>query len=189
MEECEFELRCLNSDKCFRCFGNSLLKLPEDKNKSSLNKRKSYNKKRANEKDSWKTLEEDMVTELKKIPTMHNVRRTRGSGNQWFDTGDVIDELLKLECKERKGNELSGGDKSISIKKSWLNKATEEAALDDKIMALPFRFKGDDVNYIIFNSNDILELVNLAKAYRIDNDAKANEIKLLKEEVNNLKKA
>ena len=28
---CEFENRCLNISKCYRCYGESLLKLPEDK--------------------------------------------------------------------------------------------------------------------------------------------------------------
>jgi hypothetical protein len=53
----------------------------------------------------------------------------------------VLDEILNLECKERKGNMLSGGDKSISIKRSWLEKAEEEASMENKISALPFRLK------------------------------------------------
>lgn len=180
---CEFENRCLNNDKCYRCTNLVLLKLPEDKFKKKRQIETSNNKK--TDKDSWKDLEESMVQKLKQVPTMQEVRRTRGSGNQWFETGDVIDSILKLECKERAGNNLKGGDKSISIKRDWLIKSKEEARVDNKTMALPFRFKDDDSTYIIMQDFDIIELVNLLKTYKNDNKIKDMEISLLKEKLNN----
>ena len=36
--DCQYENRCLNSSKCFRCFDESLLKLPEDKLKAKSKK-------------------------------------------------------------------------------------------------------------------------------------------------------
>lgn len=183
--DCEYKNRCLNSSKCFRCFNETLLSLPEDKFKNKQKKTKNFDNKKANVENSWEGLEEDMVNELNKVPTMQEARRARGSGNTWFEKGDVLHSLLKLECKERTGNELSGGDKSISIKKSWLTKAEEEAVADDRIMALPFRFKTDDVNYIIMEACNIINLVTMIKAYEQDNDMKAKEIQLLKEQLRN----
>lgn len=176
---CLYENRCLNGHACFRCFNNKLLKLNEDiiykgKANSFVDKKKSCSN------ESWKTLEEEMVNELQKVPTFSEVRRTRGSGNQWFEKGDVLHSILKLECKERKGFILKGGDKSISIKKSWLEKAELEAREDNRIMALPFRFKEDETNYIILESYNIIELVNRLKAYEIENSRIEQELKFLK---------
>lgn len=180
--DCEFENRCLNTSKCFRCFNNSLLKLPEDKKKKTYKKQnKVYDKRKADSEESWKDLEQTMADKLNAVPTMKEVKRSRGSGNQWFEKGDVLDTILKLECKERKGSQLSSGEKSISIKKMWLEKATEEAVEDNKIMALPFRFKNDDKVYIIMEDSSIIDLVNMLKAYKLDNETKANEIAVLKE--------
>lgn len=98
----------------------------------------------------------------------------------WFEKGDVLHSILGIECKERKGNELKGGDKSLSVKRSWLEKAKEEALDENKVMALPFRFKGDRTNYIIMEAEEIISLVNTVVAYQRDNDIKAKEIELLK---------
>jgi hypothetical protein len=181
--DCEFENRCLNASKCFRCFNNTLLKLPEDKIKTKYRKNKVYDKRVADSDDSWTDLEQTVADKLNAVPTMQEVRRSRGSGNQWFEKGDVLDEILNLECKERKGNELVGGDKSLSVKRSWLEKAEEEASMENKISALPFRFKNDENIYIIMKDSSIIELVNMCKAYRQDNEVKAREIELLKEQL------
>lgn len=179
--DCEFENRCLNNDKCFRCFGEKLLKLPEDKFKKKQKVNKKFDYQKANSDNSWEDLEETMVAELNKVPTMQEARRSRASGAVWFEKGDVLHSILKMECKERTGTELKGGDKSMSIKRSWLEKATEEALDDDRVMALPFRFKGDNKTYIIMEAGEIIELVNMLRAYQQDNDIKAKEIELLKQ--------
>ena len=182
--ECEYELRCMNNEKCFRCFNLNLLKLPEDKFKTRHRKNKVIDKKVSNSSDSGKDLEQTVADQLNSIPTMREVRRSRGSGNKRFEKGDVLDEILNLECKERKGNELTGGDKSFSIKRSWLEKAAEEASIEGKITALPFRFKNDENIYIIMQDCNIIELVNMCKAYKHDNEIKQREIELLKKQLN-----
>ena len=50
-------------------------------------------------------------------------------------------------------------------------------------MCLPFRFKGDDKIYTIFEHNDIAELITLMKAYIRDNEMKAKEIQILKDKL------
>ena len=181
---CEFENRCLNSSKCFRCFGESLLKLPEDKFKKNSTKKNTY--KDANKKNSWEGLENSITDKLNNVPNIQQARRSRGSGNTWFEKGDVLDTFATMECKERKGNELKSGEKSMSIKKEWLEKASEEASHNDRVMALPFRFKGDDRNYIIMEDNDIIDLITTLKAYQRDNDVKTREVELLKEKLKQL---
>ena len=188
--DCEYELRCKNTDKCYRCFGHSLLSLPEDKQKkknSSMNR--AHNHKEANAVDSWKNLEGDVAAKLNQVPTMKEARRSRMSGALWFEQGDVVDDILHPECKERKGNDLIGGDKSMSIKRDWLEKAKEECATSDKVMALPFRFKGDEDIYCIFDFEDIASLVVSMKAYLLDNDMKSKEIQMLRDRLNQLEAA
>ena len=76
--------------------------------------------------DSWKDLEQQVANKLNNIPTIQEARRSRASGALWFEKGDIVDSILHPECKERKGNELKSGEKSISIKREWLEKASEE---------------------------------------------------------------
>lgn len=177
---CEFENRCLNSSKCFRCFGESLLKLPKDKFKKRDTK-STY--KDSNKVNSWETLEDEMVQKLNNVPSIQQARRSRGSGNTWFEKGDVLDSIVNMECKERTGATLKSGEKSMSIKKEWLDKAIDEASHNDRVMALPFRFKGDSRSYIIMESDSIIELINTLKAYQIDNDSKSREMELLKQKL------
>ena len=101
----------------------------------------------------------------------------------WFEKGDIVDTILHPECKERKGNELKSGEKSISIKREWLEKAAEECQFEDKTMCLPFRFKGDSNIYCIFQNNDIATLITKMKAYMLDNELKDKEIERLKKEL------
>ena len=51
-------------------------------------------------------------------------------------------------------------------------------------MCLPFRFKGDNKIYTIFEHNDIAELITLMKAYIKDNELKTEQIKILEEKLN-----
>lgn len=179
--DCEFENRCINADKCYRCFNQTLLKLPEDKQKTKNQKNKVHDHITATADDSWKDLEQTVADKINQVPTMKEARRSRMSGALWFETGDVVDYILHPECKERKGRELKTGEKSMSVQKQWLEKAKEECRATEKVMVLPFRFKEDDNIYAIFDFEDITELVNNSKAYMLDNDLKAKEIIALKE--------
>lgn len=179
--DCEYEIRCVNSDKCYRCFDNSLLKLPEDKQKQKNRKTKVKDHRVASADDSWKDLEQTVADKINMVPTMKEARRSRMSGALWFETGDIVDDILHPECKERKGRELKSGEKSISIQKAWLTKAKMECENTERIMVLPFRFKEDDDIYAIFDMEDIAQLITTTKAYMYDNDAKAKEIQMLNE--------
>lgn len=198
MTNCEYENRCTNNNKCFRCNNNNLLKLKEDKFK----KRKNTNRnviKANSEKDSWKDLEqtvannfsnvpsikeadniynsEDFNKTIKTIEEMTESRRTRRSGAMWFETGDVKDTIMHPECKERTGTTLKTGDKSMSVKKSWLNKAKKECENNEKKMCLPFRFKGDEDIYVIMDFEDLTELVTELKSYKIEIDTLRRQVK------------
>ena len=180
--DCEYSSRCQNSDKCYRCFDQALLKLPEDKQKSKNKKvAKVHNKKTAQADDSWKDLEQQVADKLNNIPTIKEARRSRGSGNLWFEKGDVVDDIVMPECKERLGRQLKiGNDQSISIQKSWLEKANKEAVDKGRIMINPFRFKEDTKIYVNMDFDDLAELITMLKSYIQDNDMKSKEILALK---------
>lgn len=178
---CEYESSCMNKDKCFRCYDLSLLKLKHDQRKSFASKVSTQ--KDRNAKDSWKNLEQDVANKINNIPTITEARRSRMSGALPFETGDIVDDILHPECKERTPNKLKSGEHSMSIKKEWLEKAKDECKFTDKTMCLPFRFKGDKNIYCIFDMDDIASLVTTAKAYIRDNELKSIELKRLKEQL------
>lgn len=184
MSDCQYEYVCKNSDKCYRCVSQSLLNIPNQKGKSKVAELISgVDHKTAQADDSWKDLEQQVADKLNNIPTMKEARRSRASGALWFEKGDIVDAILHPECKERKGNELKSGEKSISIKKEWLEKAYDECKFTDRTMCLPFRFKGDENIYCIFRNDDIAELVTMMKTYMIDNEIKDARIKELETEL------
>lgn len=165
---CVHEHVCLNKKLCFKCYDEKLLKLPKEKTRTRT---VVNNRTVAIEKDSWKDLEEQVVIKLNNIPSAKDARRSRASGALWFEKGDVVDEILHPECKERKGNFIqNGADKSFSIKKSWLEKAKAEAVFDNKIMCLPFRFKEDTNIYNVMMFDDIAELVSHYKQIKQENE-------------------
>ena len=123
---CEYESTCLNSSKCFRCYDQSLLKLKHEKRKSFASQ---STQKDRNKKDSWKSLEQDVANKLNQVPTITEARRSRCSGALWFEKGDIVDDILHPECKERTANELKSGEHSMSIKREWLEKAKNRTYL------------------------------------------------------------
>lgn len=181
--ECEYSLRCLNKDKCYKCYGNKFLKLKEDTKYKSMKKSTKFDYSEANKDDSWTDLEQKVSNTLNRIPTIREARRSRASGALEFEKGDIVDELLHPECKERQGTKLKGGDKSLSIKKSWLDKAKAECKNSDKTMCLPFRFKGDENIYVVIDFDDLADLVTTLKSYITDNKIQSEQIKLLLKEV------
>lgn len=186
--DCEYESMCLNNDKCYRCIDQNLLKLktkPWNKPKKAKNSIvQTHDTKAMNAKNSWENLEQEVAESLNNVPSIQKARRSIRSGALWFEKGDVVDEILHPECKERTGRQLKSGDQSISIQKLWLEKAAEECKYNNKFMCLPFRFKGDDKIYTIFEHNDIAELVTLMKAYIRDNELKTQQIKILEDKLN-----
>lgn len=183
---CEYWNYCLNNTNCYRCVNYNLLKQKtkpwEKKNNNNIFKQTSFKDKNAD--NSWENLEQEVTNSINDIPNIQNARRSIRSGALWFEKGDIVDEILHPECKERTGRQLKSGDQSISIQRRWLEKAAEECKGNDKVMCLPFRFKGDDNIYTIFEHKDIAELITLMKAYIRDNELKEQQIKALKEELN-----
>lgn len=79
---CQYESSCLNSDKCYRCNNQSLLKI-----KGQKGQRKTaglFDAKKANADDSWKDLEQQVADKLNDIPTIQEARRSRASGAKIF---------------------------------------------------------------------------------------------------------
>lgn len=184
---CNYESSCQNYGKCYRCTNQSLLKLKGQKGQRNAGLFATQDKKTSQADDSWKDLEQQVADKLNDIPTIQEARRSRASGALWFEKGDIVDSILHPECKERKGNELKSGEKSISIKREWLEKASEECKFEDKTMCLPFRFKGDTNIYCIFKNDDIATLVTMMKAYMLDNELKDREIERLNKQILQLK--
>lgn len=186
--DCEYKATCENNDKCYRCVDQKLLKLktkPWNKAKKANNSLiQTHNTKAMNAKNSWENLEQEVADSLNNVPSIQDARRSIRSGALWFEKGDIVDEILHPECKERTGRQLKSGDQSISIQKLWLEKAADECKSNSKTMCLPFRFKGDNKIYTIFEHNDIAELITLMKAYIKDNELKAQQIKILEEKLN-----
>ena len=178
---CIYESSCMNYGKCFRCIEHNLLKIKGQKGQcKTAGLFHTNNNKTAQADDSWKDLEQQVANKLNNIPTMREARRSIASGAMWWEKGDIVDTILHPECKERKGNELKSGEKSISIKREWLEKASEECKFEDKTMCLPFRFKGDENIYCIFKNDDIAQLITIMKTYILDNELKDKEIERLK---------
>lgn len=187
--DCEYESVCQNSDKCYRCSEQRLLSIKGQAVKKKISEIVGKtNHKTAQADNSWEDLEQKVADKLNNVPTIQEARRSRASGALWFEKGDIVDSILHPECKERKGSELKTGEKSMSIKKEWLEKAAEECQFTDKVMCLPFRFKGDSNIYCIFRNDDIAELITTMKSYMRDNELKDMEIERLKSTMHEMMK-
>lgn len=170
--DCQYYDRCTKR-KCLYCVDYSLFS--DGKKKKTPSKMfEVHDDKLANSDKSWEDLEDKVAKSLNRVPTIREARRSRASGALWFEKGDIVDAILHPECKER------AAEKSFSVKREWLEKATKECAGTDKTMCLPFRFKGDDKIYCIFEQNDIAALITTMKSYMEDNDALRKEIDTLK---------
>lgn len=180
--DCPYELTCLNKTKCYKCYDLSLLKLPKEK-KSSF-KAKETNYADANKSDSWKDLEQRVADRLNQIPSAKEARRSRMSGALPFEKGDIVDDILMPECKERIGNMAADGSiKSFTIKREWLEKAKNEATEKNRTMTLPFRFKGDEHIYAVTEFEDIATLVTMYKSIANTNNILEAQLEVMKEKL------
>ncbi|WP_157066980.1 hypothetical protein [Alicyclobacillus shizuokensis] len=95
-------------------------------------------------------------------------RRQLASGSLSFALGDMITEekltAALAEYKER-GSLDSRGEKQIVIKREWLEKLAKEAReMNREYYFLPFRFKGDDKQYVVMDYNILLSYVQTIQA-------------------------
>ena len=176
--ECDRYATCTNNTQCYYCNDMSLYREKgQKKGQRNTDLFKQQDKKVALSDNSWEDLEQQVADSLNKIPNIQEARRSRASGALWFEKGDIQDAILHPECKERTA------EKSFSVKREWLEKAAEECKMSEKTMCLPFRFKGDDKIYCIFEQNDIAQLITMMKAYMLDNDRMRKELETLKKGV------
>jgi hypothetical protein len=165
-ETCKYEQRCLGAGKnCFRCFEFSHLKLPEDK-KREKNVRKAEKMSGTEGLKPWERLEEQVARDLNKTPTVRDIeaRRNPGSGNQWHRPADVLDEILMPETKFR--SQVVRGRQVFSLSKEMLEKVKSEAAGTGRHPCLPFQFADDPHIYVIFDWEQLADLVTEYKFYK-----------------------
>jgi len=145
------------------------LKLPEDQQriKNQQRQRTNYNQQASlNSDDSWKHLEQSVANDLNAIPTYREAARQIRSGGLWFMPGDVDDQDIRIECKER--TQESGGKKTFSIKKDVLDKIIEEAKMDRKFPGMVFRYKGEEDRYGILPWDELLSLIHQFKVHYLE---------------------
>jgi hypothetical protein len=172
---CIYESKCKNyPDKCYRCRDYKLRNIPGEKGVKIVEHK--HDESVATSDNSWEDLEQRVADELNNVPDIEKARRSRASGALWFEKGDIQDQLLHPECKERTA------EKSFSIKREWLEKALDECKYSDKTMCLPFRFKGDDQVYVVLRNQDLMELITMMKTYMHDNDILRAQIESLRKE-------
>ena len=185
--DCMYQLTCQNSTKCYKCYDLSMLKLPKEKKSGHKARESSYSV--ANADDSWKDLEQRVADRLNQVPTTKDARRSRASGALWFEKGDIVDDILMPECKERIGNVASDGAvKSFTIKREWLEKARSEAQEKNRTMTLPFRFKGDEVIYAVTDFEDIASLVTMYKSIAHTNQILEAQLQVLQNKLKQYEK-
>lgn len=166
--DCEYFSRCKKNDKCMICGPDQrLLELPGDAKRKKVVEKSDRHVKGSSKEDSWKELEQYVADQLNAVPYTPEARRQLRSGGIWFLPGDIDDEILIPECKER-DEVTSSGEKSFSIKKEWIEKVYEEARLVDKFPALVFRFKNDDKAYFIDDFAVLADMVQMIKMLNQD---------------------
>lgn len=179
LDVCKYYYECQNNTNCYRCLNHSILKLNNPKKQF-----KTLKKKAKDSGKSWQNLENEVAKGLSEVVTLEEANRTLRSGALEYDKSDISDDLLFIECKERTGRQLKGGDKSLTIKKSWLTEAKEYAEIDKKEMILPFRFKNDEDIYVVIHFKELKSLISKTKAYYNRNIKLEKENEILKQHIN-----
>lgn len=173
---CQYADQCLNGHRCFSCQDYSLLKLPKRK-RGTLGRNRKEDK-------SWKQLEQDVANKLASFDYISfQSRRQKGSGNIWFRPGDVVDDVVLPECKERTIE--ARGKQSFAIQKEWLDKIAQEADGTGKYPCLCFRYQGDSRIFTVWDLNVLIDLIYEVKFLRQENQRLkeiVNQIKFLRQE-------
>lgn len=82
-----------------------------------------------------------------------DARTTLNSGSIWFDKSDVVSKNFRIEAKTKMKE-----CKSVSIKREWLDKISNEAFETGKLPALAFTF-GDNQDYFVLDDKTFYKLV------------------------------
>jgi hypothetical protein len=143
--ECTSHDKCLNNTLCKVCTDCSLLKL-----KKEYKKPQKYRERQGTdfEKKIIKT-----SNRIKQKPKPKDAARaTINSGAFWMDKADISLEDLLVEAKDR------GTEKSMSIKREWLEKVYDESLEVGRLPVLTFQFKDDDTIYAVMRYEDLLHI-------------------------------
>lgn len=164
--DCSVSEFCKNKDvRCYACMDQDQYKEKKYLNRNQIRKTPSKKKK-------GMAFEEETAKRYNK----YMAKRQPLSGGIWGFEGDIETVLTLMECKYR-DNPLKGGDKSISIKRSWLEKIKDEAIEHSKIPALPFGFSEDpDEIYFAMEYDYLLELLYRIKSLREQNYILENKL-------------
>jgi hypothetical protein len=152
--------------------------------KSTKEKRKT-NKAPKTTKESWKQTEQGVADFLNNVPSLNEARRSRRSGAMWFEKGDVVDNVVFNESKDRAGTKLVNGDRSFNIRKTWIDKAQQEALDEGKPMLFTAKFKDDPPDRILalMFMSDMAELITHYKALKFELELKEKQIEKLKKDL------
>ena len=177
---------CTNIASCYRCTDRRLYKPGKGKQFSSFQRKKNNVDKNA--ENSWEGLEGSVVNSINKVTTTYVAERQIRSGAFWWAPGDIDDNIIFAECKERKGKEVvSRGTKNFTIDKEWIDKGLVEAkTAGNKPFFLPFRFKGDDTIWTVTNWDWIGELVSMVKTFMMECEKQKILIEAYKKKIKEL---
>jgi hypothetical protein len=95
--------------------------------------------------DKWKIKERDDAEAFQG-------KRTKGSGNQWANRGDIKSGIFLIEAK-------STDKKSFSITQNLWKKIWEEAIQTQRIPILSIRLNKNDMDMVVLERRDFLELI------------------------------
>jgi hypothetical protein len=101
-----------------------------------------------------------------------------GSGNTYWRPGDVLDDILHTENKERKPSFTTKGKKQITIDVRWLLEAIREAEGKRKFPVVTFSLTGDDTIFALANFNTIAAMAHEIKYLRYELAKLREECKL-----------
>lgn len=163
--DCVYEQECANFGKsCNKCFNFNFYKA--HKEKVGLKPKSTNRKEKKEGMDFENRGTRQYNASVKKAKDV--ARRTLASGALHFDLGDMVTEeeltASLAEFKER-GSINARGEKTISIKKEWLDKLEEEAhKMGKSYYFLPFSYKGSNTDYVAMDYNILLSYIQTIQA-------------------------
>lgn len=151
ISECRSKEVCRNFNiRCLVCNNQNQFKAKKYLNQNQLRKTPSKKKKGMD-------FEEQVAVKYNKYLAK---RKPLSGGIEGFE-GDVETILTLIECKER--DQTSRGEKSISIKRKWLERIESEALKHNKLPILVFGFKDGLDEYFTMKYDYLLELLYMNK--------------------------
>lgn len=172
-EDCDNRNICRNAEnRCFVCDGERQFKPKKYLNKNQLRSTPSKKKKGMG-------FEEDVAQKYNKYMAQ---RQPLSGGIMGFE-GDIKTVITLMECKER-DKETSRGEKTISLKKKWLEQIESESKKHDKLPVLPFRYKSspNDI-YMAMDYDYLLDLLYRVKRHKEKREELEKENKMLREKL------